>query len=123
MYYTDYDQYLQSPEWRAKVLKRAEIDNRQCQMCGCTGTMTNKLQIHHLTYKNLYHEDVDRDLICLCDVCHRNVHRMMCRVTNSATGQRGWKDTLPPSTHHVIDVDGTGTRLEIVADNEREGKI
>lgn len=102
-------------------MARAKIDDYKCQMCGCGGSMTNRLQIHHLTYKNIYHESVDKDLICLCDVCHRNVHRMMCRVTDSTTGQRGWKDTLPPSQHHVIDVDGTGTTVEIVAENMDDG--
>lgn len=121
MRYRSYDEYLQSQEWRAKALKRAEIDNHRCQMCGCTGTMTNRIQIHHISYRNLYAEDVDKDLVCLCDVCHRNVHRMMCRITDSSTGQRGWRDTLPPSQHHVIDLDGTGTQIEIVADNREEG--
>ena len=121
MYYTDYDEYLRSPEWRAKVLKRSEIDNYQCQMCGCTGTMSNKLQCHHLTYRNLYHEDIGKDLVTVCDVCHRCIHRLMSRVTDPVTMQRGWRDTLPPSTHHVIDI-GTG-RLEIVSGDKIEGKI
>lgn len=123
MFYKDYDEYLRSSAWKAKALERAEIDNYRCQMCGCTGTMTNKLQIHHLSYRNLYNEDVDKDLITLCDVCHTNVHRMMCRITDSTTGQRGWKDTLPLSTHHVIDIDGTGTQTEIVADTRTEGNL
>lgn len=71
MYYTDYDEYLRSSAWKAKALERARIDNYRCQMCGCSGTMNNKLQCHHLSYRNLYHEDVDKDLITLCDVCHR----------------------------------------------------
>lgn len=120
MSYQNYDEYLRSAEWRAKALKRAEIDNYHCQMCGCTGTMSNRLQIHHLSYRNIYHEDVDKDLVCLCDVCHRSVHRMMCRITDSTTGQRGWKSTLPPSQHHVIDIDSTGT-IEIVAKNRDQG--
>ena len=120
MYYKNYDEYLMSQAWKDKALQRAKIDNYQCQFCGCEGTMANRLQIHHLSYRNLYHEDVDKDLVTLCDCCHRGVHRMMCRVTDSTTGQRGWKDTLPPSQHHVIDIDGIGT-TEIVA--EKRGNI
>ena len=120
MYYKNYDEYLRSPEWKAKALKRAEIDNYQCQMCGCKGTMSNKLECHHLSYRNIYRENIDTDLVTLCSTCHTDVHRMMCRVTDSTTGKRGWKDTLPPSQHHVIDVDGIGT-TEIVA--EKRGNI
>lgn len=120
LYYQDYDEYLASPEWRARSLRRAEIDSYRCQMCGCEGTMVNKLQCHHLTYRNLYHEDVATDLVTVCDICHRGIHRLMSRVTDPVTMRRGWRDTLPPSQHHVIDIDGKGGRLEIVADNKSE---
>lgn len=116
MYYPTYDDYLKSDAWKQKVIERAKIDGYRCQFCGCEGTMVNKLQCHHYTYKNLYHEDVAVDLVTVCDVCHRGIHRLMSRVTDPVTMRRGWQDSLPPSTHHVIDIDGTGTRLEIVAD-------
>lgn len=123
MFYKDYDEYLRSSAWKAKALERARIDNYRCQMCGAEGTELNRLQVHHFTYRNLYHEDVGKDLVTVCDVCHRGIHRLMSRVTDPVTKQRGWKDTLPLSTHHVIDIDGTGTQTEIVADTRTEGNI
>lgn len=46
-----YQQYLKSDTWKQKARERAEIDNFQCCMCGCTGTMNNPLETHHLTYR------------------------------------------------------------------------
>ena len=100
-----YETYLASDEWRRKAEDRLEVDNQKCVMCGCKGTSTNPLEVHHLTYHNIYHENVDKDLVTLCRVCHKNVHTMMNRTTNRTTGQRGWKDTLPYSVH-VVSVDG-----------------
>lgn len=121
MYYKNYSEYLMSPEWKSLVLERARIDGFRCQCCGCVGTMNNKLQCHHLTYKNMYHEDVATDLVTVCDTCHRGIHRLMSRVTDPATKRRGWKNSFPPSQHHVIDLDGTGTRTEIIAEIRKEG--
>ena len=94
-----YDIYLQSMTWRRKAERRLEIDQYKCQMCGCEGTANNPLHVHHLTYHNIYHENVEKDLVTLCKVCHRDVHNMMNRITNDETKQRGWKDTLPYATH------------------------
>lgn len=94
-----YDLYLLTSTWREKADKRLGIDKYKCQMCGCEGTPQNPLQVHHLTYHNIYNENIDKDLVTLCKVCHTHVHNMMNRVTNSETGQRGWKDTLPYSVH------------------------
>lgn len=100
MIYTSYDQYLLSDEWKEKTRKRAEIDNYKCCMCGSGGTMNNKLQTHHITYRDLYHEDIYKDLLTLCENCHKSVHIMMNRVTDSK-GKRGWKDSLTLSNHVI----------------------
>lgn len=88
-----YLEYLESAEWKKKAKKRIEIDKGRCQMCGCRGTNFNKLHIHHLTYHNIFNEDPYTDLVCLCDICHQAVHRMMNRI-NDESGRRGWKDSL-----------------------------
>lgn len=61
--------YLKSIEWkklRHSVLVR---DNYTCQICNSSAN----LHIHHMSYKNLFHEPLD-DLITLCDTCHTNIH-------------------------------------------------
>ncbi len=98
MRYRNYAEYLESPEWKAKVEERAKIDKYRCCMCGASGTRTNGLECHHVTYRNIYHEDVFTDLLTLCRDCHCAVHRMMNRQT-SADGKRGWSDTLSYSLY------------------------
>ena len=93
----DYRDYLASDEWEQRKRKRLAIDHHRCQMCGCAGTQMNPLNVHHLTYHNIRHEDVEKDLVTLCRSCHLGVHSMMNRCTNAATGQRGWKDQLSVS--------------------------
>ena len=93
-----YRDYLGSQEWRERKRQRLSIDEYRCQMCGCQGTTLNPLDVHHLTYHNIRHEDVEKDLVTLCRSCHLGVHSMMNRTTNAATGQRGWKDQLSVST-------------------------
>lgn len=112
MYYESYEQYLASPEWHRKAQERAKIDLYRCCMCGCMGTQTNPLETHHVTYRNIYKEDVNRDLVTLCSSCHRGVHRMMNRCTDPVTGKHGWKDELRVS-NHVLNY-GSGQPLETI---------
>lgn len=93
-----YEAYLKTIDWYTKARNRAKIDNYKCCMCGSIGTQNNPLQAHHITYKNLYHEDIYKDLITLCRNCHKSVHRMMNRITDKS-GRKGWKDNLVISNH------------------------
>lgn len=66
----NYYAYLRSPEWERKrdeVLARAGY---RCEQCGAVSVY---LQVHHLTYANLYHEPLN-DLLCLCETCHKERH-------------------------------------------------
>ena len=66
----DYYRYLESITWKLKrleVLKRDRFRCRDCGRCNCS------LQVHHLTYANLYDEPLE-DLITLCDDCHKKRH-------------------------------------------------
>lgn len=98
MRYADYEEYLASDEWKQKAKERAKIDNHKCCMCGSSGTMNNPLECHHITYKNIYKENIFKDLLTLCDNCHKSVHIMMNRTTDK-NGKRGWKDSLTLSNH------------------------
>jgi len=64
-----YKAYLLSDEWKAKreiVLKR---DKYKCRACGST----KKLNVHHLTYKNIFNEN-PKELLTLCEHHHRLIH-------------------------------------------------
>lgn len=98
MNYGSYQQYLTSDEWKIKARQRAEIDNYRCCMCGSSGTMNNMLHCHHITYRNIYHEDVYKDILTLCECCHKSVHIMMNRTTDK-NGRKGWKDSLSISNY------------------------
>ena len=88
-----------------------KIDSFTCVMCGSRGTTANKLEIHHLSYKYLYHEEtrIEQDLITLCHCCHKQIHNAMNRITDTRTGRRGWKDNSNIPQIHVFDLDGTST--------------
>jgi len=68
-----YEEYLMTPEWlatRKRILKR---DHYQCQGCKALEVL---LHVHHYTYVRLGQE-LDEDLVTLCEVCHDELHRLM----------------------------------------------
>lgn len=92
----EYSVYLLSPEWKQVAEKRKTIDGHRCVMCGSKGTQTNKLEVHHFSYKRVGNENPYTDLVTLCRNCHRDVHRLMDRITDE-NGRKGWRDSLPLS--------------------------
>lgn len=62
-------QYYQTPVWAAKRSERLRIDGYRCAKCG----FTRALEVHHINYERLGHEDVSRDLITLCKKCHGEI--------------------------------------------------
>ena len=69
----DYNDYLKSKEWYAKRGERLFIDNYRCAMCGTT----HHLHVHHKTYINLKNENVQDDLITVCNRCHEKIHNLI----------------------------------------------
>ncbi len=66
----EYKRYLRGEHWqsvRASILHRA---NGKCERCG---RESDKLQVHHLTYRNLGHERYD-ELEAVCPKCHLELH-------------------------------------------------
>lgn len=61
----DPDQY---ESLRNQVLCR---DNWRCQSCG---SMSN-LEVHHKDFRSHSGEDLEENLIVLCNACHTAVHR------------------------------------------------
>ncbi len=68
-WWAEYNEYLNSPYWKAKREQRLKIDNYKCVDC----ESPNNLQVHHKTYVRLRHELMD-DLVTLCERCHKNRH-------------------------------------------------
>ena len=66
--YQRYLDYIESPKWRAKRQRVLSRDGHECQVC----TAAERLEVHHKTYDNLFHEPLD-DLITLCHDCHEAV--------------------------------------------------
>jgi hypothetical protein len=65
----EYQEYLKTPEWRAKREWALERAGHRCQVCNCAG----RLHVHHRTYENLGHE-LPTDLTVLCEACHGLYH-------------------------------------------------
>lgn len=75
-----YRNYIRSDEWRTKERERKEIDNYTCVMCGRDVFHTKSMQVHHVSYRNLGHEDIYKDLCTLCGTCHKKLHNYLNRI-------------------------------------------
>ena len=65
-----YHKYISSsPVWAEKREARKKIDGNKCRTCHHDGSQY-RLEVHHATYDNFGHEDVENDLITLCVRCH-----------------------------------------------------
>ena len=73
---------MKSAEWEQKRQERIEID-KGCVMCGRPLNRIKKIQVHHVSYRNLGNEDVMNDLCTLCGSCHRKIHSYYNRVRGS----------------------------------------
>ena len=65
--------YLRSNEWKQKKQIRLILDDNKCAKCG----NTNNLQLHHINYSRLTHEDIIDDLVILCSECHLELHEKL----------------------------------------------
>lgn len=65
----DYQNYLNSEEWKDKRRLVLMRDNYNCNDCA-----NRAREVHHLTYDNLHTEKEIDDCISLYSRCHRNRH-------------------------------------------------
>lgn len=65
----DYNSYIESDAWKEKARHIRERDGYRCRICGCSD---DALEVHHITYANLYQEQ-DDDLITVCHSCHEKI--------------------------------------------------
>ena len=68
----NYKQYLKSYHWRVVRKQALEYAEHKCQLCNTT----KKLNVHHNNYQNVWMEK-PRDLIVLCNRCHKQFHKML----------------------------------------------
>lgn len=78
-----YEDYLQTPEWKAKREEILDRDEHRCRLCNTT----EKLRVHHRTYIRLGDEDPN-DLTTLCDDCHKNFHQQMKLADHMSSERR-----------------------------------
>lgn len=64
------EEYYKSKEWETVRVFAIHSAGKRCQKCGASGI----LQVHHLTYDNLYNEK-PQDLEVLCKKCHHKADR------------------------------------------------
>jgi hypothetical protein len=69
-----YEEYLASPQWRARREAAIAAAGRRCQLCNAS-EMESFLQAHHRTYERLG-EEASGDLTILCSECHEYFHRV-----------------------------------------------
>lgn len=65
----NYDEYMQSDEWRERANQAIERAGNSCQLCNSQ----DNLHVHHRTYERLGWEK-DMDLTVLCEDCHNHFH-------------------------------------------------
>lgn len=68
----DYDNYLQSPQWRNKRQELFNERGKKCEHCGAT----TQIHVHHIHYRNLGNEKLE-DLMVLCKSCHEEEHKRL----------------------------------------------
>lgn len=112
----EYKQYLKSDKWKAICKKRLEIDNYKCVCCGANGTPENPLEIHHVSYRYIGHEEnrIFEDLLTVCHIHHKMIHRLMERKT--APNRNGWKNRTDIPKVHVFNM--TGENLQYIEKSE-----
>ena len=71
----EYRAYINSPQWQEVRQRKLKQVGARCQKCGRYRSQLSRgewLEVHHLTYKRLFHEWL-RDLQVLCNTCHHKV--------------------------------------------------
>jgi len=67
-----YMKHMKSRAWKELRDEVLERDEHCCQVCARD---KERLEMHHVSYDNLFNETVD-DLVTLCHGCHRQIHKI-----------------------------------------------
>lgn len=68
-----YRRYLKSEWWKERKAKYWSKHTRKCYCCGQYAT-----SLHHNNYSRL-NEEKDKDLVPVCDNCHKEIHKLINR--------------------------------------------
>lgn len=69
-----YRKYIRHNDWKVKRNRRMKKDDGLCQMCLLGGREREATEVHHRTYKRIFHERM-ADLVSLCRSCHEHYHK------------------------------------------------
>lgn len=107
---TTYEAYLQTEAFdriRQKVFAR---DHYRCVVC----ESMDYLQVHHLTYDNVYHEELE-DLITLCRQCHAAYHAVDNRAKAlQASRIQPWEERRQQYEKERIDRENARNSIETI---------
>ena len=72
----NYDEYMNSDEWKEKREAIFELKGKRCSICG---TSFGIIDCHHLNYDHFKHEEENEydDVIPLCRDCHTELHNFI----------------------------------------------
>lgn len=70
---SDKGEYIKSSYWKKKRKEYFDKYHKRCVLCGESDCYS--LAIHHVTYARLGIENIDTDLVCLCNDCHKLEHQ------------------------------------------------
>jgi len=103
----EYQAYLQTPRWK-ELVRQTRILQRCCQRCGISHQDAKRyygqeLNVHHMSYRNLWTAEEENDLCALCRWCHAKHHdkplpgRFYGDVHRAIHGQlKYWTPAWPP---------------------------
>ena len=86
--------------WRDKRRQRLEIDGHKCRTCGHDGSIW-QLEIHHISYERWGDEDVEKDLITLCEPCHKAITDVIRRRRYGDYVNVEFEDLVPTVTTRI----------------------
>ena len=69
-----YNSYMNTKHWSNVRELLFASKGRKCDFCS---TESGKMIAHHIRYANLGHEDINNDLVPLCETCHKFIHKHM----------------------------------------------
>jgi hypothetical protein len=73
--WANYQEYLQSPEWKKIREEVVARDGERCLICSADGTdKENGLEVHHWRYADDWANDNADNCVTLCADCHRDRH-------------------------------------------------
>jgi hypothetical protein len=70
---TEYQDYINSFEWKEK---RREVFSHYGQICQACKISSKTLDVHHKTYKNFGKNEPMEDVVPLCRDCHEDIHQI-----------------------------------------------